>query len=77
MPLHLIYTAVFGVAFLFPGILWSSLYCGVSELWVGLDRWLVKVSWLGKLVLVFWWVKLDLFSLDSAMKRSEVSGSEF
>ena len=50
MPLHLIYTAVFGVAFPFPGILWSSLYCGVSELWVGLDRWLVKVSWLGKLV---------------------------
>ena len=55
---------MFGVAFPFPGILWSSLYCGVSELWVGLDRWLVKVSWLGKLVLVFWWMELDFFSLE-------------
>ena len=63
MPLHLIYTAVFGVAFPFPGILWSSLYCGVSLLWVGLYRWLVKVSWLGKLVLVSWWVELYFFSL--------------
>jgi len=26
------------------------LYCGGSSLWVGLDEWLVKVSWLGKLV---------------------------
>ena len=26
--------------------------------------WLVKVSWLGELVSVFWWVKLDLFSLE-------------
>ena len=34
---------------------------------MGLDEWLVKVSWLGKLVFVFWWVELDLFSLD-AMK---------
>ena len=25
------------------------LYCGGSSLWVGLDRWLVKVSWLGSL----------------------------
>ena len=25
------------------------LYCGGSSLWVGLDDWLVKVSWLGKL----------------------------
>ena len=30
------------------------LYCGGSLLWVGLDRWFVKVSWLGKLVSVFW-----------------------
>ena len=30
------------------------LYCGGSSLWVGLDGWLVKVSWLGKLVSVFW-----------------------
>ena len=57
----------FGVAFLYSGSLWSSLYCGVSSLWVGLDGWLVKVSWLGKLVSVFWWVELDS-SLWSAMK---------
>ena len=49
------------------------LYCGGSSLWVGLDEWLVKVSWLGKLASVFWWVELDLFSL----KCNEVSSSEF
>ena len=27
-------------------------------------RWFVKVSWLGKLVSVFWWVELDFFSLE-------------
>ena len=36
----------------------------VSSLCVGLYRWLVKVSWLGKLVLVFWWVELYFFSLE-------------
>ena len=36
-------------------------------------RWLVKVSWLGKLVLVFWCVELDFFSLEC----NEVSSSEF
>ena len=40
---------------------------------MGLDEWLVKVSWLGKLVLLFWWVKLDFFSLEC----NEVSSSEF
>ena len=40
---------------------------------MGLDGWLVKVSWLGKLVLVFWWVELDFFSLEC----NEVSNSEF
>jgi len=40
------------------------LYCGGSSLWMGLDKWLVKVSWLGKLVSVFWWVELDIFSLE-------------
>ena len=30
---------------------------------MGLDEPLVKVSWLGKLASVFWWVELDLFSL--------------
>ena len=41
-----------------------TLYCGVSSLWVGLDEWLVKVSWLGKLASVFWLVELDRFSLS-------------
>ena len=49
------------------------LYCGGSSLWVGLDEWLVKVSWLGKLVSVFWWVELDFFSLEC----NEMSSSEF
>ena len=62
----------FGVSFLYSGSLWSSLYCGVSSLCVGLYRWLVKVSWLGKLVLVFWWVELDFFSLEC----NEVSSNE-
>ena len=55
------------MAFLYSGTLWSSLYCGISSLCVGLHRWLVKVSWLGKLVLVSggWsWIS----SLWSAMK---------
>ena len=63
----LVYIAVFGVVFLYSGSLWSSLYCGVSSLWVGLYRWLVKVSWLGKLVACSggWsWIS----SLWSAMK---------
>ena len=72
LSLHLVYIAVFGVAFLYSGSLWSSLYCGVSSLWVGLDGWLVKVFWLGKLVLVFWWVELDFFSLEC----NEVSSKE-
>ena len=37
------------------------------------DEWLVKVSWLGKLVSVFWWMELDFFSLE----YNEVSSSEF
>ena len=40
---------------------------------MGLDEWLVKVSWLGELASVFWWVELDLFSLEC----NEVSSSEF
>ena len=39
---------------------------------MGLYLWLVKVSWLGKLVSVFWWVELDFFSL----KCNEVSSNE-
>ena len=64
LSLHLGYIAEFGVSFLYSGSLWSSLYRGVSSLWVGLYRCLVKVSWLGKLVSLFWWVELDLFSLE-------------
>ena len=52
-----------GVAFPYSGSFWSSLYCGVSWLWVWLDGWLVKVSWLGNLVSTFWWVELNFFSL--------------
>ena len=43
LPFHLVYIAVFGVAFLYSGRLWSLLYCGVSSLWVGLYGWLAKV----------------------------------
>ena len=49
------------------------LYFGGSSLWVVLDGWLVKISWLGKLVSVFWWVELDLVSLEC----NKVSHSEF
>ena len=55
---------VFRVAFLYSGSLWSSLYCGGFLLWVGLERWLVKVSRLVNLVSVFWWMELDFFSLE-------------
>ena len=69
---------MFGVAFLCAGSLWFLFIvevppCGWGSLWVGLDDWLVKVSWLGELVSVFWWVELDLFSLEC----NEVSNSEF
>ena len=49
------------------------LYCGGFSLWVGLYEWLINVSWLGKLALVFWCVELDLFSLEC----NKVSSSEF
>ena len=39
-------------------------YCEGFSQWVGLDDWLVKVSWLGKLVSVFWCMELDFFSLE-------------
>ena len=39
---------------------------------MGLYWWLVKVSWLGQLVSVFWWVDLDFFSLEC----KEVSSNE-
>ena len=48
------------------------LYCGGSSLWMGLDGWLVNVSWLGKLMSIFSWVELEFFSLQC----NEVSSSE-
>ena len=40
---------------------------------VGLDQLLLKISWLGELVSVFWCMELDLISLQC----SAVSISEF
>ena len=65
LSLRLVYIGVFGVAFLYSGSLWSSLYCGVSFAVGGVVRWLVKVSW-------FWWVEPDFFSLEC----NEVSSNE-
>ena len=48
------------------------LYCGGFSLWVRLDDWLVKASWLGKLESVFWKVDLNFFSLE----YNEVSSNE-
>ena len=50
-----------------------SLNRGGFTKWEGLDDWFVKVSWLGKLASVFWWVGLDFFSLAC----NGVSSSEF
>ena len=63
---------VWGALFVFWKFV-APLYCGGPSLWVGLDEWLVKVSWLGELALVFSWLELDLFSLEC----NEVSSSEF
>ena len=49
------------------------LFCGGCSLWMGLDKWLVKVSCFRKLLLMFWWVDLELFSLEC----NEVSSREF
>ena len=59
-----LYCCVWGGLFLYSGNLWSSLYYGSSSLWVGLYQWLVKVSWLGRLVLEFWCLDLGCFSLE-------------
>ena len=47
-------------------LLWSFLTVG------GVVQVLVKVSWLGKLMSVFWWVELYFFSLEC----NEVSSNE-
>ena len=50
LPFHLVYIAVFGVAFLYSGSLWFLFIVEVpSCVWGGTS---VKVFWLGKLVLV-------------------------
>ena len=49
-------------------VFWRSVvpfYCGGFTQWVGLDDWLVKVSWLEKLASVFWCMELDFFPLLS------------
>ena len=55
LPLHLVYIAVFGVTFPYSGSLWSSLYCRVSSLWVGIvwvacQGFLVREACVGVLV---------------------------
>ena len=40
---------------------------------MGLDEWLAKFYWLGEPASVFWWLELNLFSMEC----SEVSTSEF
>ena len=49
------------------------LNCLVCSLLVGLDQWLFTVSSLWELVSMFWWVQLDLVSLE----RNEACSSEF
>ena len=46
---------------------------GVCPLWMGLGQCLVKVSWLGGFVPVFWWVELHLIFLEG----NAVCSSEF
>ena len=61
VPFHLVYISVFGVTFLYAGSLWFLSIVEVPSCgWV----WLVKVSWLGKLVSVFWWAEMYFFSLE-------------
>ena len=42
--------------------------------WMGFYQWLVKVSWLGRLVLEFWWVELGFFSLYLRYSNSGLFG---
>ena len=63
---------MFGVVFLYTRSLWFLFIVGLLPVG-GVGQWFVKVSWLGKLASVYWWVELDLFSLEC----NEVSDSEF
>ena len=53
-----------GVGFLYSAGLWFLFIVEILPSWLGLDNWLVKVSWLGKLVSVFWYVEMDFFSME-------------
>ena len=63
--------SVFGMAFLFLAVCGSSLLWGFLPV-AGVGRVACQVSRLGKLVSVFRWVELHLFSLEG----NEVSSSE-
>ena len=39
---------------------------------MGLDQCLVKVSWFGRFVPVFWWMELDLVSLKDSVGSNSV-----
>ena len=57
-------------------VVWRSVIlfdCGGFTQWVGLDGWLVEVSWLGKLVSVFRCMELVFFALEC----NEVPSNEF
>ena len=43
----------------------------------GLDQCLVKVSWLGRLVPVFWWIELDFVSLRGSAISPGVFGGVY
>ena len=67
---------MFGVTFLYVGSLWFLFIVEVAPCGWGWTSGLSKFPGQGeegKLEPVFWWVELDLFSLEC----SEVSGSEF
>ena len=51
-----------GVGFLYSAGLWFLFIVKIFP--KGWDDWLVKVSWLVKLVSVFWCMEMDLFSLE-------------
>ena len=68
----LVYSAEFGVSFLYSGSLWSYLYCGVSSLYVCLYRWLCQGFLVREASVNVLWVELDFFSLEC----NEVSSNE-
>ena len=50
LSLHPVYIAVCGVAFLYSGGVWGSLYCGVSSLHVAYQGFLVREACVSVLV---------------------------